>query len=882
MAQIEAHIFLEFIENHLVSLKAGVYRFKGEQVLSGAGIGQNNQFGISLEEYSVKVAGERFSINPSEVASVFPPNNSLGHYANVLPHIALRRETLPWERMVTMSKDAATEQRLEKTPWMALLVLNPEEMRTDEEKQPDSVKEQMDAENGYVKKLSELSSTGGKHWPPRPDEGDSADEPIRVIYVDKAALQGVMPQDDSELRYLTHARQSRVGLTVEGLSGNVDVELYDEKMALVHRETNLALKSGRPLSLHCGELKPGAYTIKVLQSKQVVSTEVLNILPSDSIGDEVAVVVANRLPQPGKKTIVHLVSLEERFNENANPIAFDFTGYGDAVPLVSLYSWSFTSLTEKETFRHILLNLNHEFLFGMDMTNELRRDISIDKLRSGFLRGGRPLGEQAQLKDVAVKELRDKDHCYYVGRQGVLYDATGRELAPAGSFDSQANIIARIPAHRIHNDSAALTDCSTLQVWVQDGSRVYFLSEDKDSGRLLAHLLQQDNTPSLRLPERYGDAPAIKTANRYLQQGYAPVPHFFRQGGKSVSWYRGPLLPGPSRKTIPQDLFPVDTADELLRYHSAGGMFDASYAAAWELGRLLCLRNKLVSLELYRWKRGHIQLLKAMEQQHLQAHLPFRANAPGKIVLPDAVETWLSDISLLKGVPFQYLVSDEKMLPRESMRFFYIDPSWIACLIDGAMSIGCTNKGHDTILHKQKLMDTAAATNQICGLLIRSSVVKGWPNLQVNAYNYTFGSEDQKNLHIPEEGPEGKPSAVSCLRMERLSDDVLIYLFDGAFNVLDFHEKPETVHFGFNAADSTDGAAPYYKLPVKSDGTEGGVKVDLDNSLFDANTRRLKVVELFEKMKNTVGLGFNKDNFSSAQLALTLIEGVSKVRFIRA
>lgn len=758
MAQIEAHIFLEFIENHLVSLKAGVYRFKGEQVLGGAGIGTNDKFSMPLAEYHVKVAGERFSINPSEIASVFPPNNSLGHFANVLPHIALSRETLPWERMINMSSNAATEQLLEKTPWMALLVLNPEEMRTDEDKQPDSVKDQMDAENGYVKKLSELSSAGGAHWPPRLDEGDAADELVRVIYVDKAALQGLMPQDDSELRYLTHARQSRIGLTVEGLSGNVDVEIYDEKAALIHRETNLALKSGSPLSLHCGTLKPGAYTINVLQAGNLVSSESLTILPSDSIGDEVAVVVANRLPQPGKKTIIHLVSLEERFDENAGSNVFNFTGYGDAVPLISLYSWSFTSLTEKETFRHILLNLN-------------------------------------------------QDH------------------------------------------------------------------------------LQQDDTPSLRLPKRIGDAPAIKTANRYLQQGYVPLPHFFRQGGKSVSWYRGPLLPGPPQMTILQDLFPVDTADELLRYHSAGGMFDASYAAAWELGRLLCLRNKRASQELYRWKRGHVQLLKTMEQQHLQAHLPFRANAPGKIVLPDVVENWLSDISLLKGVPFQYLVPDEKALPQESMRFFYIDPAWIACLLDGVMSIGRTNKGHDTMLHKQKLMDTADAAGQICGLLIRSSVVKGWPNLQVNAYNYTFGSdntEDQKNQPIPEEGPDGKPTAISCLRTERLSDDVLICLFDGAFNVLDIHEKPETVHFGFNTADEGAGSAPYYKSPFNREGKESGVKIDLDNSLLNANTRRIRVKELFEKMKNTAGLGFDQNTFSSAQLALTLIEGVSMVRFIRA
>ncbi|WP_097651059.1 hypothetical protein [Candidatus Chloroploca asiatica] len=130
-----------------------------------------------------------------------------------------------------------------------------------------------------------------------------------------------------------------------------------------------------------------------------------------------------------------------------------------------------------------------------------------------------------------------------------------------------------------------------------------------------------------------------------------------------VSWYRSPLLAGKPGKQIPDEQFPVHTADELLRYDSTYGMFDTSYAGAWELGRLLCLQNTRISVSLYRWKRTHIRSLKAMEQQYLHPHLPFQANASEKIVLPDHVETWLSEISLLKGLPFRYLVPDERMLP---------------------------------------------------------------------------------------------------------------------------------------------------------------------------------------------------------------------------
>ena len=43
---------------------------------------------------------------------------------------------------------------------------------------------------------------------------------------------------------------------------------------------------------------------------------------------------------------------------------------------------------------------------------------------------------------------------------------------------------------------------------------------------------------------------------------------------------------------------------------------------------------------------------------------------------------------LLYGVPFHYLVPDERMMPPESIRFFHVDPGWIATLIQGATSVG--------------------------------------------------------------------------------------------------------------------------------------------------------------------------------------------------
>ncbi len=48
---ISANTYLEFIENHIPSLKAGKYRFSGRQTLAGTGIGTDGRFTIDLPPF---------------------------------------------------------------------------------------------------------------------------------------------------------------------------------------------------------------------------------------------------------------------------------------------------------------------------------------------------------------------------------------------------------------------------------------------------------------------------------------------------------------------------------------------------------------------------------------------------------------------------------------------------------------------------------------------------------------------------------------------------------------------------------------------------------------------------------------------------------------
>ncbi|TDD21224.1 hypothetical protein [Nonomuraea diastatica] len=175
---------------------------------------------------------------------------------------------------------------------------------------------------------------------------------------------------------------------------------------------------------------------------------------------------------------------------------------------------------------------------------------------------------------------------------------------------------------------------------------------------------------------------------------------------------------------------------------------------------------------------------------------------------------WLGRLLLLYPVPFTHLVPDERMLPQESLRFFHVDPSWLDALLSGALSIGAQSS-RDTLqdqivaatvraaaarvaaAHRDTLRGTASdapgpeeaadtadpgddlgtSARPISGLLLRSALVSGWPNLAVRA---------------------GAPGGalLPVLRMDHLAPTVLLCLFDGIPATVELAEPQEGFRFG--------------------------------------------------------------------------------------
>jgi hypothetical protein len=90
-----------------------------------------------------------------------------------------------------------------------------------------------------------------------------------------------------------------------------------------------------------------------------------------------------------------------------------------------------------------------------------------------------------------------------------------------------------------------------------------------------------------------------QTVQKALSYGYMPIAHGLRNGQNTTSWYRGPLVPVD---VAYPNLYQYQSADQSLRFDPNTGLFDISYSAAWQLGRLLALKDPAFFKSLNNWK----------------------------------------------------------------------------------------------------------------------------------------------------------------------------------------------------------------------------------------------------------------------------------------
>jgi hypothetical protein len=717
------------------------------------------------QENRFAVIGPRFSLDPGDVVSMFPPPFSLGEFSNVLPHVVLSRITLPWERSL------GVDDKANDAPWLGVILFDeadpapPRQEKTLLDLLP-ITQQTGSGEHGllpadiYFPKFPLNEKTNF----PELDFGETWSDKCQVVDLPVALFDAILPTAD-DLGWLAHVRE---------------IELMNKSETYLRRLRTTSTDDDNPLG-------------------------------------RVAEVVGNRFPLAGRKSVAHLVCLEQ-----FGPILSGQSKLPEgttAVRIVSLQSWTFSAVSQEYTFAGLLLGVNR----------------------------------------------------------------------PGGVFNM-----------------------NTLQVPFSGGT----------------------------------GTPGDKIVANAFQMGFAAFDHTTRLGDSTVSWFHGPFAPYNVQTSVP---VPGNVADQFTRYNPDAGMFDVAYSAAWQLGRLLGLQSNSYATALYNWKRRVTKnLIRSIEREYLSLDHPKTValleqslsgyvglslkkpkkaappgSAGGPIVRPNrlaairkamadpehvsslfeqagepappaAVTDFIARLKLLYGVPFNYLVPDERMLPSESMRFFYLDGAWVDSLVEGALSIGnattadaAVSRAVAPFVHAHANAQARAIRTGVLkmrpragmlssslagatGFVLRSQVVTGWPGMEVVGY-------------------DAAGARLDFLRLEQVGPGVLLCIFDGVAQKVVLQEHPEALHFGVDEDVNDPSPAKFtksFRYVTAVGPNQPGAPVEGVLPLpIPPYTRRpagavLEIDRLAGGIKKELADNhIYTGSFTSAEFALEMIEGVQRVTF---
>ena len=286
-----------------------------------------------------------------------------------------------------------------------------------------------------------------------------------------------------------------------------------------------------------------------------------------------------------------------------------------------------------------------------------------------------------------------------------------------------------------------------------------------------------------------------------------------RHADTSVSWYRGPCPPF----SVTEEAFvSASSPDAVNRYNPQTGLFDVSYAAAWQLGQLMALQNKNYANALFNWKKSvNSRAAMQAEQQILQERLGRSGFGQHARVRPAHQRDGGAGRIAAATPRSRDAMAQQAQAPlRRAVRLPGAERADGAARIPGASSIwirtgstisstarsasaappasskasmnarpcaGPCRRGQAHAKRQRKQQRFAANAQRLyTGFLLRSQVVAGWPNLQVNGYAV----------------PDDIHSEIMKLRMDRISADCIICIFDGEAKQVAIHEPPEQLHCG--------------------------------------------------------------------------------------
>ena len=223
-----------------------------------------------------------------------------------------------------------------------------------------------------------------------------------------------------------------------------------------------------------------------------------------------------------------------------------------------------------------------------------------------------------------------------LGNRLPMGSASGLYLAHLVSLEGFASVLpggAALPA------GTAAVRLVSLASWVFTS-----LGQSSDFAGTMAGL----DAGTLRLPEpppavaRRASGTPDTTIREALALGYTAMRYATRLGEETTGWYRGPCLPVPMMRNAQP---PFGAAEAGLIYdwdrpqRTSDGLFDLSFAVAWQTGRLAALADRQFVTALLAWVRETNDLARLLAER-----LDWLRRYPGIAAVNDAGQLLAPDL----------------------------------------------------------------------------------------------------------------------------------------------------------------------------------------------------------------------------------------------
>lgn len=790
---------ITFLENRIPELLPGDYKLTATQMLAKL---ETKSFESSL---TIRVATPKLKLNPQDIYNIYPPKNSLDDYHTILPHIVLNNSLLPWS--IEMEIDGKKKKDL---PWLALVIVKTDEIKHDGKVNnkitfPSAAlfgkkQEKLTEEN--TKPIVKLTSAF-KKWNNKVQGGAGNDnlddieerallicsqfpEPNCEYEAHVISLHHIDFKDDNITTFSLFNWQFQTNTSKVSFNGTLDkttkqlLKLPEVKGIdanyVIPRLSNLSMEDATFLKEKKVNLK--AEVTKILgdakeEGLQRVFLEYLQIALKDLIIRIFDRAVDGQFIRDELIKKAYWIVIQAIIDKDLLKV----TTKGTAETILKLFNLYVARKAKTVKVEMFKLKFRSTLLLYLSNDKKLTdtylasiTSVNINKLKIGNLKAdGQKLKETTDYKKLV--EIFNQDKAYvdelFAANQKQI-EARFKAIVNNSDFEKQCELI--------KSKVADLETASQFNHWVDEILEA--LKEEINKEHRLRPLKEKSLNDILE------DALVrnMKHLNikELLDVGFVPLPHFMRRGSRVVSLYRSPFL--PTVCDAGQNFKAIHYPDELYRFFGFAQMLDATYAAAWELGRMLTLENEQVATTIYKWKRQYILEGKSVIQLDPFGIINPPSNILNKSAFERTIKPWIKELMEFKNIPFGYLVPYEDMLPPESMRFFNVDKSWQAALLDGVLSVGriFDTEGEDTRKLNWSRFKVKSEKNLGSGVLIRSRVISDYPDIIVIAND-----------------------TIRPKYMRRLSDDILLSYFEVPVKKMEIFLKAMGMRFGLNETYKT-------------------------------------------------------------------------------